>query len=104
MLLMIRTPPGPTLFPYTTLFRSLVTEELASAEASRATRAAASRAAAESAAASEETAREIGRATRLNSSHVAIAYAVFCVNIKTDADKRIVINTSTHEKRTSTPV
>src|SRR2546422_5459833 len=74
---MIRRPPRSTLFPYTTLFRSLVadgispkwtinlspilTEQLASPE-------------------------RIGdrKSTRLNSSHGYISYAVFCLKKKKD--------------------
>src|SRR2546421_8689833 len=59
---MIRRPPRSTLFPYTTLFRS----ELQSR--------------------AEDGIRDlivtgvqIGRATRLNSSHDQISYAVFCL-------------------------
>src|SRR5439155_19451538 len=68
--LMIRRPPRSTLFPYTTLFRSLYVREAR---------------------------RMIGqyvyterdseyapdrKSTRLNSSHVAISYAVFCLKKK----------------------
>src|SRR6266496_1731096 len=66
--LMIRRPPRSTLFPYTTLFRP----ELAAAERRREPRevppgrgAAADR-----------------KSTRLNSSHVEISYAVFCLKKK----------------------
>src|ERR1022692_4988732 len=65
--LMIRRPPRSTLFPYTTLFRSHV----------------------------ETVPREHGgvgaelpyhldrKSTRLNSSHLVISYAVFCLKKKT---------------------
>src|SRR5215208_7822880 len=63
--LMIRRPPRSTLFPYTTLFRP-PTSRL-----------------------SDECHPECGRpacgdrkSTRLNSSHVAISYAVFCLKKK----------------------
>src|SRR5207253_6307576 len=73
--LMTRRPPRSTLFPYTTLFRSLhllagglgrrdqaveAVEQLDILEALRRDR----------------------KSTRLNSSHVAISYAVFCLKKK----------------------
>src|SRR2546430_10799022 len=70
--LMIRRPPRSTLFPYTTLFRSVP----AAAYAQGTIRGA------------EEGVREGGRAagdrksTRLNSSHSQISYAVFCLKKK----------------------
>src|SRR6266511_4930910 len=66
--LMIRLPPRSTLFPYTTLFRS-------SAPAPRAW----SRSSRRSSWRSGSTDR---KSTRLNSSHVKISYAVFCLKNK----------------------
>src|SRR5256885_7313626 len=84
---MIRRPPRSTLFPYTTLFRSLLAlqrqrvaaglgvvlggigEQLA-AHASKADR----------------------KSTRLNSSHLVISYAVFCLKKK----KRIPCRSRMH--------
>src|SRR5260221_14209948 len=81
--LMIRRPPRSTLFPYTTLFRSvslagthprlrrkLVQLETAGVEAARL-----------------ELLGERGdhrdrKSTRLNSSHTVISYAVFCLKKK----------------------
>src|SRR4051812_49655150 len=86
---MIRRPPRSTLFPYTTLFRSrglpgpdqpeVVVREL------------------------EHVARRPGRvgpradrkSTRLNSSHMSISYAVFCLKKKKKKKKR-------HSKKTTT--
>src|SRR6266702_1457852 len=65
--LMIRRPPRSTLFPYTTLFRS-----------GRGTSPAPSR---EGRASSTPTPSD-RKSTRLNSSHVAISYAVFCLKKK----------------------
>src|SRR3989442_2357796 len=80
---MIRRPPRSTLFPYTTLFRSCFPDkvedmirqgihgllpQLNVVEASHGDR----------------------KSTRLNSSHVRISYAVFCLKKKkkkTDCDK-----------------
>src|SRR5436309_4604497 len=78
--LMGRLPPRSTLFPYTTLFRS------GKPPRGRAARA--------SAAGSRWPARQRGgasadrKSTRLNSSHVKISYAVFCLkkkNLRTEA-------------------
>src|SRR3989442_6128748 len=69
---MIRRPPRSTLFPYTTLFRSdrpAVREILGQAQGGR----------------DAAFALLIGdrKSTRLNSSHVRISYAVFCLKKKT---------------------
>src|SRR5256885_12681113 len=77
--LMIRRPPRSTLFPYTTLFRSaaaaldelLADRGLERLEVLRGGRLA--------------HARGLGRdrkSTRLNSSHLVISYAVFCLKKK----------------------
>src|SRR5437870_7133212 len=67
---MIRRPPRSTLFPYTTLFRSSEYFDIDShgwASKSRQPR----------------VPRSADRkSTRLNSSHVAISYAVFCLKKK----------------------
>src|SRR5439155_3499128 len=72
---MIRRPPRSTLFPYTTLFRSRAGPSLprrprpqrqlppVAADGDR-------------------------KSTRLNSSHVAISYAVFCLKKKKRQDSR----------------
>src|SRR5439155_11441601 len=68
---MIRRPPRSTLFPYTTLFRSL-RERLGMnwrSEYAKKKQTA-------------EQALEDRKSTRLNSSHVAISYAVFCLKKK----------------------
>src|SRR5260221_8079876 len=77
--LMIRRPPRSTLFPYTTLFRSLRLPALPSQRSEgRAERADASR--------RHPPARRCQRrdrkSTRLNSSHTVISYAVFCLKKK----------------------
>src|SRR5256885_5559083 len=87
---MIRRPPRSTLFPYTTLFRSLSSdpgkslaaaeelyipraygrfEEMAAAEAGRPD-------------GIEAVAIVDRKSTRLNSSHLVISYAVFCLKKK----------------------
>src|SRR5215813_15080789 len=77
--LMIRRPPRSTLFPYTTLFRPGPGERAdhgaggayhrAGQRGSRARRGSAG-------------ARPDRKSTRLNSSHVRISYAVFCLKKK----------------------
>src|SRR5256885_12618477 len=79
---MIRRPPRSTLFPYTTLFRSGVDQEpprLGEADAARAQ-------------VEEDVLVELAdrgavlaldrKSTRLNSSHLVISYAVFCLKKK----------------------
>src|SRR5579884_728214 len=65
---MIRRPPRSTLFPYTTLFRSPNIQLYRFSWAGRAP--------------SSAPAGEDRKSTRLNSSHVAISYAVFCLKKK----------------------
>src|SRR5438874_3228002 len=83
---MIRRPPSPTLFPYTTLFRSAHHSQPHEA---RRTIAATNRGAGApriSADCSHESERSAlirdRKSTRLNSSHVEISYAVFCLKKK----------------------
>src|SRR5256885_16784209 len=76
--LMIRRPPRSTLFPYTTLFRSVVA--LLTAERSRLDTLV-------EALLERETLDQIDervdrKSTRLNSSHLVISYAVFCLKKK----------------------
>src|SRR5438067_3540764 len=77
---MIRRPPRSTLFPYTTLFRSqfegLGIGDLVGGHEPRAGRAAAIEALALEVLAADR------KSTRLNSSHVSISYAVFCLKKK----------------------
>src|SRR2546426_7777685 len=85
---MIRRPPRSTLFPYTTLFRSL--GEMVRGEACRVVlleQAQAARvvlverhvAAVEG---GEDSDVQDRKSTRLNSSHLVISYAVFCFKKK----------------------
>src|SRR5256885_7979580 len=72
--LMIRRPPRSPLFPYTTLFRSLAGLLLLMAEPMKT-------------AGSHAGFRATGtyqdrKSTRLNSSHLVISYAVFCLKKK----------------------
>src|SRR5690349_22716380 len=97
---MIRRPPRSTLFPYTTLFRSpfsdrreLHRDDHVGGRVVHERVHAAARPRWSSPARTRRPARSRSRAdrksTRLNSSHVEISYAVFCLKkkkkIKTDA-------------------
>src|SRR5205809_3392282 len=89
---MIPRPTGSTLFPYTTLFRSLalrlVLEELAAGPRRGRSRAAAPAQDHEPRGQPREHGGKTGggqrdrKSTRLNSSHGYISYAVFCLKKK----------------------
>src|SRR5437773_9157016 len=82
---MIRRPPKSTLFPYTTLFRSVLDcvrrrrpDQLDRRDPEGAQR--------------RDAERQEGRdrkSTRLNSSHITISYAVFCLKKKKNKIKVI---------------
>src|SRR5690606_40667576 len=85
LFLLIRRPPRPTLFPYTTLFRSWTNgEDGADLEALKDANAVMS----DGMVALEDL--MLGfldrKSTRLNSSHVKISYAVFCLKKKKNSD------------------
>src|SRR5947209_19052361 len=83
--LMIRRPPRSTLFPYTTLFRSLAfdaleeVEEGAGGEARLAGHGGVQE---DRLRADADRLRLDRKSTRLNSSHANISYAVFCLKKK----------------------
>src|SRR5258705_1746288 len=88
---MIRRPPRSTLFPYTTLFRSeasfpFTADRRCFSSESRACRSSVVWLAAECRA--PQAAQHLGgleedrKSTRLNSSHLGISYAVFCLKKK----------------------
>src|SRR2546426_1861028 len=85
---MIRRPPRSTLFPYTTLFRSDRHPSWPSSpEASRDS-------------SSQMLRRAVDRkSTRLNSSHLVISYAVFCLKKKKKTDRN---NTDRYRHHTHT--
>src|SRR3989442_9604316 len=92
--LMIRRPPRSTLFPYTTLFRSDVEIKESGlwkgkAKLSKRGSGLLRRVLYLAALRSIHTDR---KSTRLNSSHVRISYAVFCLKKKKCWDFKIVIN------------
>src|SRR5262245_65503498 len=78
--LMIRRPPRSTLFPYTTLFRSRGSRRCAGSRRGRRRRARC-RARRCSGGTASSSARD-RKSTRLNSSHLGISYAVFCLKKK----------------------
>src|SRR3712207_8197564 len=91
---MIRRPPRSTLFPYTTLFRSLPRRIAGQVpgpggrEARRRERGRRARAARQ---APRPARREDRKSTRLNSSHANISYAVFCLKKKNNSNQEILV-------------
>src|SRR5256885_13150258 len=94
---MIRRPPRSTLFPYTTLFRSVVgglpdhrvaaqqrRHEVPGRDGDREVASRDDRRHADGHAEGEQLDR---KSTRLNSSHLVISYAVFCLKKKNTADR-----------------
>src|SRR5258708_38454717 len=83
--LMIRRPPRSTLFPYTTLFRSVryMLGNIGDGAAILATQAQTlDHAQSEQKERGRKTDRLDRKSTRLNSSHQIISYAVFCLKKK----------------------
>src|SRR5256885_12416902 len=93
---MIRRPPRSTLFPYTTLFRSHREAERARSRRHRAAAQGARRGRSQGTAGDRESdpggdagvaravrVRQDRKSTRLNSSHLVISYAVFCLKKQT---------------------
>src|SRR5215510_15318272 len=85
--LMIRRPPRSTLFPYTTLFRSPSQSGQRRYTSERNC----------ISTCSKPQPEQVGdrKSTRLNSSHVAISYAVFCLKKK----KKIVCRLMLEKKK-----
>src|SRR6266480_5429299 len=92
--LLIRRPPRSTLFPYTTLFRSPRSRQRRALLRGRpgVTRAHDHRGA-------RRGQRGDRKSTRLNSSHMSISYAVFCLKKKKTITKQFYsANKNTHTK------
>src|SRR2546426_12816114 len=95
--LMIRRPPRSTLFPYTTLFRSVrdpahgasYTRHLCGVRNSTARRL---RGVGRHLPSLAGTADRDRKSTRLNSSHLVISYAVFCLKKKKKKNTYICIS------------
>src|SRR5256885_4301589 len=81
---MIRRPPRSTLFPYTTLFRSRGAHELQIPQRMLARVARDELLILRKFTGSDQPARQLidRKSTRLNSSHLVISYAVFCLKKK----------------------
>src|SRR5690349_22842488 len=97
---MLRRPPSSTLFPYTTLFRSCRAARRAARRMSRLPRivdVAVMRVVPEGShrqLGHVELAEQDRKSTRLNSSHVEISYAVFCLKKKTTEQRTATANES----------
>src|SRR5256885_7179453 len=101
--LMIRRPPRSTLFPYTTLFRSVrsgeVRDSVIDEHLRRLLRLA------DRVGALGQTQQADRKSTRLNSSHLVISYAVFCLKKKTKrrlrSAARIVASATTRRRQSA---
>src|SRR2546426_6912686 len=95
---MIRRPPRSTLFPYTTLFRSLalLSKESAAVLPAIAFAHAWTVDGSSPGAALRRVAPGDRKSTRLNSSHLVISYAVFCLKKK---KRRDLSARDTHNER-----
>src|SRR3989442_4683941 len=85
---MIRRPPRSTLFPYTTLFRSPVTIELTRRIVSRTSPDFLATSVSPIGVRARNVEMSDRKSTRLNSSHVRISYAVFCLKKKNNRSQR----------------
>src|SRR2546426_8040400 len=100
---MIRRPPRSTLFPYTTLFRSGTVQGLARSagrigEVVGLIKTIAAQTNLLALNATIEAARD-RKSTRLNSSHLVISYAVFCLQKKKENNR--IYTTTQHRGRSS---
>src|SRR5437763_10343162 len=80
--LMIRPPPRSTLFPYTTLFRSVPADNTPQRLAEFMRRETERQGVLAKLSGHQPTAPQDRKSTRLNSSHRCISYAVFCLKKK----------------------
>src|SRR5258705_7037506 len=94
---MIRRPPRSTLFPYTTLFRSPTAPSATQTPQTTVS----------STPSAPPPTHAVGdrKSTRLNSSHLGISYAVFCLKKKNSADafadaaERVITRRPPHDIR-----
>src|SRR3989442_6310381 len=100
--LMIRRPPRSTLFPYTTLFRSEVVQcgYCQSGQIMAATALLAKNPSPTDSDIDQAMSLSVGegdrKSTRLNSSHVRISYAVFCLKKKKNTHRLQQSHTDVH--------
>src|SRR5256885_10898794 len=101
---MIRRPPRSTLFPYTTLFRSRAGRGGPEPGAARRREGPFDRREADVREGEEDPRLRADRkSTRLNSSHLVISYAVFCLKKKKKRDEvHSILCSVTHIKRSMT--
>src|SRR5437899_8529405 len=97
---MIRPPPRSTLFPYTTLFRSEPRETSSEAALEQALLNLQG-AIQESGGVVTHKFRRDRKSTRLNSSHLGISYAVFCLKKKKKTKPTSPRPTQRHRLRTT---
>src|SRR2546426_8509653 len=95
---MIRRPPRSTLFPYTTLFRSAVAAPPAAPAPAQPLRPAVVSTPAPAAPAVNAPAVGDRKSTRLNSSHLVISYAVFCLKKKKTKQEQVQLTLRTMHK------
>src|SRR5258705_9152067 len=92
---MIRRPPRSTLFPYTTLFRSLAAHAVAQPSEEECPQGTDQESSGEQRNRAQQRGDRVGldpslggipdrKSTRLNSSHLGISYAVFCLKKKNE--------------------
>src|SRR5256885_7342659 len=93
---MIRRPPRSTLFPYTTLFRSLGSTPVVTQSSPSAPEGSDFPLSATSAIADQDR-----KSTRLNSSHLVISYAVFCLKKKKNTTVPLLSNLPASLPRTA---
>src|SRR2546426_7638435 len=95
---MIRRPPRSTLFPYTTLFRSGVMRGISAVEVDGVAVDVRSKGIP---LADDGTTHQDRKSTRLNSSHLVISYAVFCLKKK---KRHHMVCGLLHENKTTTAI
>src|SRR3712207_7317281 len=97
---MIRRPPRSTLFPYTTLFRSIKLDVQAQRREAKRTQAQAVNAQTRAQVTGQDEARD-RESTRLNSSHANISYAGFCLKKKNTTKPIKFTAPNTHQPQLS---
>src|SRR5258705_8328247 len=98
---MIRRPPRSTLFPYTTLFRSGCLKAAGAGECPEPGIEAVGAVAALAQRIRQAALDPDRKSTRLNSSHLGISYAVFCLKKKKKKETCIYIPSERRAEKTS---